>query len=75
MSMKVVLKADPIYYGKWTVLSKLPGIEESFSTDNFSIFERNKMKRTHSIIARNDPLPSPKTIILSAGRRGNSLLF
>lgn len=75
MSMKMVLKADSIYYEKWTVLSKLPGVEESFSTDDFDIFERNKIKRTHSIIARNDSSPSPKTIILSAGRRGNSSLF
>jgi len=57
------------------VLSKLPGVEEPFSTDDFNIFERNEMKRTHSIMARNDSSPFPKTIILSAGRRGNSSLF
>lgn len=57
------------------MLSKLPGVEESFSAYNFDIFERNKMKRTHSIIARNDSSPSPKTIVLSAGGRGNSSLF
>lgn len=56
--MKVALKAGLIYYGKRTVLSKLSAVEESFITDNLDIAERNNMKRTHEIIARNDSSPS-----------------